>query len=687
MRWGLILLLSGLAATAQTTNPPVVRPITGIPNTNYAAQQGATNPAFAGGFFKATTGNTMTWSQDLGTGTNVNGSEVRSGTVAGQRLGLSTKSVQGAVTTNHFEMLSIPSMSRRSMLRTPMLGIDLWHGSNGRDWTDLEASNYISIIGSKGLDKLGWKYIQFTDGLWGGRTNLHLKTRKPPTQANVHDITNLIKHAWANGVVPGVYSEEQVLTSAAAGAGSGGYDTPQTNSVTGEQPLTGLGAYIEIDAQDWAAMGIGYIQWDVHGPADMDERMYFSRRMAAACQAVAKSNPPTVLRASSFLNYDNGLTNFDANLPKTALNSWRGTWDGSASPIFPNSWDGGWQQAVYEYAFWSRYNYTVEPGGNYYFDSPTLGAITQGQQQTNQTIGNFAMWAMACSDVMVAQIYDDASPAQYRFLTNRYWLAISQDPLVKPASCVITNTDYSIWTRPLADGSQALMMLNHKTNNNTGQTLSIAWTNIGWNATDLVQVRDVLGDSNLVGVAQIITNITGGITRNVGYESAALFILKRESTLISASPVRAPFRMTAADLIGSRISGVDWVNVSSPADPFNRDCLRMAANANPNNNVLAIQVPPWASSMIVTYYAAADNTRNWTNRWVQEYYDGGTRGFGSAATYNVSVTGTAVSYQSNYLAFSPTGLTNCLATIYWGFDHTNSANNTYIMGPVDVTFQ
>lgn len=623
--------------------------------------------------------------------------------VALTNLTLATAVAPGAVDTNQFQMLSVPSMSRRSMTRTPQMIVDLWHNPDGANWSDLTASNIITIASNAGLVSLWGKiYVQFTDGLWGGRTNGHLFTRKPTTQANVHDITNLLKHCSANGVDGIVYSEDGEMTSAGLGAGSGGSDHVDTNgiviawtnAITGEQPLIGRGIYIETDVRDWAAMGVRGVQWDVHGPLTMDYRMYMSRRMAAACQSVTKSNAPMILRASSFINYNNTLVGFDPLLPKTALNSWRGSLDSGAGAAigFPvSTWDTGWAQAVYEFAFFSRYNYTVEPGGNYYFDSPSLGAITQGQQQTNQTIGTWAMWAMACSDISTPALYDASSPAQYRFLTNRWYIAIHQDPLVIPAHCVTSNTDWSVWARPLIDGSQAVMLLNHKTNNNTGQNISVNWTNLGFSPNDVAQVRDVLGDSNLLGMCEVVTNSAIGYNRNVGYESAALLIVSRSSPApqfntdgtVRIWPEHHDFSLKSIPAIWSPDAINVGVEGTGPA-PVNYEPVLFL----PGDHKVRLDFTPprWATNAVFVYgVQAAAVTSYWTNTLQEFWYsDLASRNFGPAFQFQAPGGNATVAFLTNSVPLT----TNFPKTLTFEVGQaTNSTAAKFLWGPMGVTWR
>src|SRR6185369_15588016 len=106
---------------------------------------------------------------------------------------------------------------------------------------------------------------------------------------------------------------------------------------------------------------------------------------------------------------------------------------------------------------------------------------------------------------------------RYRFATNQPLLRIFKDSLVSPGVMVSTDSvnNASVWLRDLDDGTKAVMLLNHKTNNGTSQAISINWTNVGWSSNQLVKVIDVLGDASCTGMGSVYTNAVIGFTRTV----------------------------------------------------------------------------------------------------------------------------------------------------------------------------
>jgi Alpha galactosidase C-terminal beta sandwich domain len=443
---------------------------------------------------------------------------------SGTNIALSTFTNSGTINTNAFALSKVESFSHISEQKTPWMGVDLWHGANGADWSDLEASNYMTTASVNGLVALGWNIIQLTDGGWGTRTNGHLKARKPATQANPHDFTNLILHAHSLGIRVGTYGEPHYISSCSCGLGSGGPTTPQTNSF-GEFPLTGDGAYVETDAADWAAMGFDYIQYDIPGGGNMDYYTYHVRRLTAALRLNSPTKP-ILIRSSGWappgglitggVGSDPGIVGFDAHKIATVLSSWRGSKD--AGTVWAGAGlDGHWKQAVVEFQSFSKFGYVVGPGHNISFDSPWWNDLGTAQG-TNISRGQWSLWAMLPSDIMNFAFVGPSDVFRYSLATNRAFLSIHQDPLVIPATRIVSNATTEVWSRPLNSGAFALMFLNTATNQTPATTnVFLSFTNMGFYGNQTIGEYDVWNNT--------FTQTVSGMTVSVPFESAALYII------------------------------------------------------------------------------------------------------------------------------------------------------------------
>jgi alpha-galactosidase len=73
-------------------------------------------------------------------------------------------------------------------------------------------------------------------------------------------------------------------------------------------------------------------------------------------------------------------------------------------------------------------------------------------------------------------------------LTNKEVIAIDQDPLGRAGSRVMKTGDLEVWSRPLADGSRAVALLNKGA---APATVTALWTDIGYPSGLAASVRDL----------------------------------------------------------------------------------------------------------------------------------------------------------------------------------------------------
>ncbi|KAL6751317.1 glycoside hydrolase superfamily [Haematococcus lacustris] len=84
-----------------------------------------------------------------------------------------------------------------------------------------------------------------------------------------------------------------------------------------------------------------------------------------------------------------------------------------------------------------------------------VGGLTLTEQRTH-----FAFWCMLASPLILGNDPRHMTKATLAILTAPDLLAISQDPLAQQAKKVWSSASTSIWTRPLADGRQAVLLFN-----------------------------------------------------------------------------------------------------------------------------------------------------------------------------------------------------------------------------------
>jgi alpha-galactosidase len=78
----------------------------------------------------------------------------------------------------------------------------------------------------------------------------------------------------------------------------------------------------------------------------------------------------------------------------------------------------------------------------------------------NEQILHISMWCLLSSPLLIGCDMSQMSPFTVALLSNDEVLDINQDPLGKPAGRVLLDSGREVWTRPLADGTFAVGLLN-----------------------------------------------------------------------------------------------------------------------------------------------------------------------------------------------------------------------------------
>ena len=86
---------------------------------------------------------------------------------------------------------------------------------------------------------------------------------------------------------------------------------------------------------------------------------------------------------------------------------------------------------------------------------PATGPFTPTENQAH-----LAMWAMLAAPLMAGNDVAAMPPAVRAVLTDPDVIALDQDPLGRQARRIRSDGPTQIWTRPLADGSTAVALLN-----------------------------------------------------------------------------------------------------------------------------------------------------------------------------------------------------------------------------------
>lgn len=121
----------------------------------------------------------------------------------------------------------------------------------------------------------------------------------------------------------------------------------------------------------------------------------------------------------------------------------------------------------------------------------------------------FAFWSLWSAPLLVATDPADMSEEKKAILMNPEVLAIHQDSLFVGGERLWNRTSgEQLWQRPLSNGDIAVILWNSASD--APRSISVSWTELGWNDSDEVNVRDLWERQDLSPDEGIGAGWTGG---------------------------------------------------------------------------------------------------------------------------------------------------------------------------------
>ena len=95
-----------------------------------------------------------------------------------------------------------------------------------------------------------------------------------------------------------------------------------------------------------------------------------------------------------------------------------------------------------------------------HWNDPDMLEVGNGGMTDDEYRTHFALWAMLAAPLMAGNDLRDMSVATREILTAPEVIAIDQDPLGRQARRIRRDGETEVWSRALADGSHAVLLLN-----------------------------------------------------------------------------------------------------------------------------------------------------------------------------------------------------------------------------------
>ncbi len=123
-----------------------------------------------------------------------------------------------------------------------------------------------------------------------------------------------------------------------------------------------------------------------------------------------------------------------------------------------------------------------------HWNDPDMLQIGNGGMTPVEYRTHFSMWAMMAAPLIAGNDLSAMSDDTKAILMNKEVIAVDQDSLGEAGRRVWRNGDLEVWSRNLAGGHRAVVLLNRGT---TAQKITVSWTDIGYPDSLNAQVRDL----------------------------------------------------------------------------------------------------------------------------------------------------------------------------------------------------
>jgi alpha-galactosidase len=302
---------------------------------------------------------------------------------------------------------------------------------------------------SSGLAKAGYQYIVIDD-CWHGKRDGEGRITADPDKFP-SGIKALSDYVHSKGLKFGIYSDAGATTCGGR-PGSRGHEYQ--------------------DAIQYAAWGVDYLKYDWCDTGTLDAQASY----LTMSDALRSTGRPIVFSMCEWGTAKPWLW------AQSVGNLWRTTGD------IWDHWQGkktyslGMMDIVDLQAGLSAF---AGPG---HWNDPDMLEVGNGGMTAEEYRTHFSLWAELAAPLMAGNDLSKMTPETREILTNSEVIAIDQDSLGKQGDRVVKNGDLEVWSRPLAGGGRAVVLLNR---GETKATVPVRWEDLGYPRLLKLNVRDL----------------------------------------------------------------------------------------------------------------------------------------------------------------------------------------------------
>ena len=254
------------------------------------------------------------------------------------------------------------------------------------------------------------------------------------------------------------------------------------------------------DALQYAAWGADYLKYDWCNAESLEVRAAYET-MADALRATGR---PIVFSICEWGIHKpwTWAASVGGNLWRTTGDIYDG-WSGAES-------HGDWFGVV---EILDRQVGLESYAGPGHWNDPDMLEVGNGGMTADQYRAHFSLWAVLAAPLIAGNDLATMDATTKSILTNREVIAVDQDPLGVQGHRAAKRGDAEIWIRPLAGGSQAVVLLNRA---KTPQPITLGWDALGFPADAPLDVRDLW-----TGATR--RRVRGSLTVTIPPTAAAMF--------------------------------------------------------------------------------------------------------------------------------------------------------------------
>jgi len=324
--------------------------------------------------------------------------------------------------------------------QTPQMGWNSWnHYSCNVNQSVIEKTADAFI--SRGLDKLGYKYVN-VDDCWAKSRDSNGIIQPDPDA--FPDFKGMVDYVHSKGLFFGLYSDAGIKTCAGR-PGSLGHET--------------------YDALTYAEWKVDYLKYDNCDNNGSQPQV----RYPVMRDALNNTGRPIFFSMCEWGQYN------PAEWAPAVGNSWRTTGD------IGDNWNSMISRADLNNE-WAQY---AGPGG---WNDPDMLEIGNGGMTITEYETHMSLWCLMKAPLLIGCDVTNMDDETFRILSNTEVIAVNQDNLGIQGRKLTMDGTIEVWGGPLEGGSFAVVLLNR---GNSSATIQANWSNLGIHESRPAMVRDL----------------------------------------------------------------------------------------------------------------------------------------------------------------------------------------------------